>query len=469
MPSTRSNAGIVVFSGGSAANSLVDQFNELAKIRGCLLSYAIAISDNGGSSSEINRFVGGPSVGDLRSRLVRLIPSAPEAPEKTALKTLFNHRLPSSPQAARLEWLEIIESRSPLWDDISSAKKEVIRAFLNNFNLEVVKRARPPSSVFNFQSASIGNMFLSGARLFSGSFEAGVYLLGTIAGVPEGVQVLPAVNSNFSHHISAGLEDGSVIVGQNAISHPSEPTASSSSSTTTPRTTADASQEAQTGIDDHVEDASLPGSLPSLRRQNISFCKSAEEALPARIERIWYINPYGQEMRPSANPKIVDAVNNARCVIYSIGSLYTSIVPCLILRGVGDAIASPDILHKVLILNGSLDRETGPVPYTATDFVAAVARACAGSRGGFTGPPPSPRDYRTYVTHLLHLEGEGTPKVDSTHLRSLGIECVRVYGRRADAEKGMRYDGNALLQAFDAILGKRDARGDKGRRMTLEG
>lgn len=462
MPSTRNNAGIVVLSGGSAANSLVDHFNELAKSRGCLLSYGIAISDNGGSSSEINRFVGGPSVGDLRSRLVRLIPSAPEAPEKTALKTLFNHRLPSSPQAARLEWLEIIESRSPLWDDISTAKKEVIRAFLNDFNLEVVKRARPPSNVFNFQSASIGNMFLSGARLFSGSFEAGVYLLGTIAGVPEGVQVLPAVNSNFSHHISAGLEDGSVIVGQNAISHPSEPTASPS----TPQTGADASREAQTGVDDHVEDASLPGSLPSLRRQNISFSKSAEEALPARIERVWYINPYGQEIRPSANPKIVEAVNSARCVIYSIGSLYTSIVPCLILRGVGDAIASPDILHKVLILNGSLDRETGPVPFTATDFVAAVARACAESRG-FSGPP-SPRDYRRYVTHLLHLEGEGTPKIDSTHLRSLGIECVRVYGRRADPERGMRYDGNALLQAFDAILGKRDARGDKGRRMTLE-
>lgn len=71
MASNRKNGGgIVVFSGGSAANSLVDGFNDLAKSRNCLLSYAVAISDNGGSSSEINRFVGGPSVGDLRSTCV---------------------------------------------------------------------------------------------------------------------------------------------------------------------------------------------------------------------------------------------------------------------------------------------------------------------------------------------------------------------------------------------------------------
>ncbi len=61
------HAGIIVFSGGSAANSLVDGFNELVNRRNWLLTYAVAISDNGGSSSEINRFVGGPSVGDLRS------------------------------------------------------------------------------------------------------------------------------------------------------------------------------------------------------------------------------------------------------------------------------------------------------------------------------------------------------------------------------------------------------------------
>ena len=53
--------GIVVFSGGTAANSLVDVFNKILGKRGCPLQYIIPISDNGGSSSELIRVFGGPS------------------------------------------------------------------------------------------------------------------------------------------------------------------------------------------------------------------------------------------------------------------------------------------------------------------------------------------------------------------------------------------------------------------------
>ena len=59
--------GIVVFSGGSAANSLVDVFNEVTQKRASSLSYILPISDNGGSSSELIRVFGGPGIGDIRS------------------------------------------------------------------------------------------------------------------------------------------------------------------------------------------------------------------------------------------------------------------------------------------------------------------------------------------------------------------------------------------------------------------
>ena len=49
------------FSLGTAANSLVDVFNKIVEKRRCQLNYVIPISDNGGSSSELIRFVGGPS------------------------------------------------------------------------------------------------------------------------------------------------------------------------------------------------------------------------------------------------------------------------------------------------------------------------------------------------------------------------------------------------------------------------
>lgn len=52
--------GIVVFSGGSAANNLVDLFNHIRQANNATLSYVIPISDNGGSSSELIRVFGGP-------------------------------------------------------------------------------------------------------------------------------------------------------------------------------------------------------------------------------------------------------------------------------------------------------------------------------------------------------------------------------------------------------------------------
>lgn len=169
--------GIVVFSGGSAANSLVDVFNEVREAKKTALSYVIPISDNGGSSSELIRVFGGPGeshatmsndnadeghclgIGDVRSRLVRLIPDAGE--EALAIKGFFNHRLPKDYAAARSEWLDIVEANHALWHGISPPKQELIRSFLNVINLEVVKRLRPTSR-FDWSGASIGNLFLTG-------------------------------------------------------------------------------------------------------------------------------------------------------------------------------------------------------------------------------------------------------------------------------------------------------------------
>lgn len=278
-----------------------------------------------------------------------------------------------------------------------------------------------------------------------------------MGGVDESkTAVLPAIISNFSHNISAGLADGNVIIGQNAISHPSEPTALNIDHA---NPLADLNYAT-------VEDATLPGSLPTLRQPNIHFSKSCEEPLPARIERLWYINPYGQEMRPSPNPKVLEAINVAEALIYSIGSLYTSIVPSLILQGVGAAITrSGGPRFKILILNGSLDRETGG--FSALDFIAAIARAGEESRGlTFTRGEDVQREvWARYVTHLIHLEGEGVPGVDKEELERCGVECVRLYGRKAE-DGTARYDGRAvcissapsppLSLLFGAPFGMRD-------------
>jgi hypothetical protein len=253
------------------------------------------------------------------------------------------------------------------------------------------------------------------------------------------------------------LANGTIITGQNSISHPSISTALSFGGTT------DEVEE-----HDRIEDANLPGSLPTLRKQYITFSKADEEELPARIDRLWYINPYGQEIRLAANPMVLNALNDAQAIIYSIGSLYTSIVPSLILKGIGNAIDNPSIRYKILILNSTIDRETGPSsnPYSALDFIAAIAKAGEESKG-HTGTAVERNRYRNYVTHLIHLQGPGTPAVDREELKSLGIEAIRVYGRRNEGENFVRYDERGLIQALEVTMGK----GDKGvpsRRNTLE-
>ena len=59
-PNPSGHSGIVVFSGGSAANNLVEVFESVREANKGRLSYVIPISDNGGSSSELIRVFGGP-------------------------------------------------------------------------------------------------------------------------------------------------------------------------------------------------------------------------------------------------------------------------------------------------------------------------------------------------------------------------------------------------------------------------
>ncbi|KAI1206107.1 UPF0052-domain-containing protein [Annulohypoxylon truncatum] len=449
--------GIVVFGGGTATNNLVDVFEDIRESRNCSLSYVIPISDNGGSSSELIRVFGGPGIGDVRSRLVRLIPGSDTDAERASIKGLFNHRLSPDPLQARLQWLDIVEGRDELWTNISSEKRELIRSVFNHVNLEIVKRARP-SSVFSFAKASIGNLFLTGARVFTGSLESAIYLLSTICCISPTVSALPAINTNFTHHISAGLANGVQITGQNSISHPSAPTSLPPDDDLLGSGNVGTSsmQQHLRELEEHdrIEDATLPGSLPTLRKRYIDFSKADEEDLPARIERIWYINPYGHEIWPLANPKVLEAIGRAGAVIYSIGSLYTSIVPSLVLRGVGEALAKSGARYKVLILNSTVDRETGPSssPLTATDFVKAIARAAAESQGDFAVDERRKGEARKYVTHLIYLEGEGAPKVNKDELAALGVDCIRAYGRRVEGM--LRYDEAGLTRALEAVIGK---------------
>lgn len=67
--------------------------------------------------------------GDIRSRLIRLIPPSPPSSPLFRIRNLLAYRLPSScsDRQARDEWREIVEGRSTLWEGIPGDRKEMIR------------------------------------------------------------------------------------------------------------------------------------------------------------------------------------------------------------------------------------------------------------------------------------------------------------------------------------------------------
>jgi 2-phospho-L-lactate transferase/gluconeogenesis factor (CofD/UPF0052 family) len=65
---------------------------------------------------------------------------------------------------------------------------------------------------------------------------------------------------------------------------------------------------------------------------------------------VFYINDYGQEIKPDPNSEMLQHLAQKEVLVYSCGSLWTSIVPCLALRGVASAIAKSTTLKAKVLL-----------------------------------------------------------------------------------------------------------------------
>ena len=184
--------------------------------------------------------------------------------------------------------------------------------------------------------------------------------------MPPETSVLPIIRSEADRRVVLGavLSDGTLLRGQNTISHPG---------------------------------SSHPGSVD----------KSAahEQLLPCPIRRVCYLSTDApdaaagsaassvgaahetyHEVYPQVNPLVTERLKRAQMIIYGAGSLYTSICPSLVVRGVGEEIAAlPAGTPKILMLNGHPDRETSSAPPNAPPnmpFQHAAAEAGGGGTGG---------------------------------------------------------------------------------------
>ncbi|GAA6003466.1 uncharacterized protein JCM10292_001604 [Rhodotorula paludigena] len=385
-----------VIGGGTGCNAV------LAAFQGVRTTFIVPVSDDGGSSSEVQRVLGGPALGDIRSRLIRLIPPSPPSSPLDCIRRLLEYRLPGdgsgkSHTEVKGEWHEIVEGTHRLWRGIPGDRKETIRAFLVHFEGAVLKKAQRG---FNFKKASIGNLFLSGASLFLGSVPSAIFLFASLTGIShDRIRIVPAINTSSTVTIAAELEDGQIIAGQSEISHPSPVTAAALAEqghnpatpstnllsaprggqyggllatgsragpsfpltrATTPSFPEPPVLGAEEDDSDHLfppspdpsflSSSSAPPTLhaPAPQRptgsslsRNLEFTKdaSAIPPLPSRIRRIFYLSAFGSEIDPRPNGIFLSALRDASCLVYAPGSLYTSIAPCLALRPVGQLIA----------------------------------------------------------------------------------------------------------------------------------
>ncbi|KAM7525038.1 hypothetical protein LguiA_014940 [Lonicera macranthoides] len=387
---------LLVFSGGTAFNGVVEELKKLTT----RVAHVLPVSDDGGSTAEIVRVLGGPAVGDIRSRCLRL--SDQSTSEALAVRTLLGHRLTLDAQEAKSEWYSIVEGEHTLWEGVSKPYRETIRSFLAYFQNQILRRSNVS---FCFSNGSIGNFFFAGARIFFDSLEAAIFLFSRVSDIPVESLVLPVISTNDRLTLGCELWDGIIIRGQNQISHP----------------TIGSMKPVDKGI------SSVP-------------------ALPSRIKRVFYMSSEGSsllhEVFPTVNPTVLEQLSSVDCIIYAMGSLFTSICPSLVLLGVGEIISSR-ACPKVLLLNSTHDRETSG--FSASCFVTAITDALNRTYGNLHNClklPPS-----KYINTLL-VPKDGQIPVDVENLAAQGIFHVITVDSLQDPKVGIIFDPSSLIQAL---------------------
>lgn len=417
------NSQLVVISGGTASNSLVNLFQSLSPN----ITYILPISDNGGSTSEILRVLGGPAIGDLRSRITRLIPDE-------GFKNLLSYRLSEDSDEAKLEWTSIVEGQHEVWNGLEIQCKEMVRSFLIHVHMELLKKSRNPSTNFKYEMASIGNLLLTGIRLFVGSLDSAIELILRMTRISPNIKILPCLNTNYTYHISAKLHNGDIITGQSQISHPNEPISTILSSSTSIHQI----------YDPVIIHEDIPYQHPDLNISQLHFSKNENQPLKSPIDKIFYINPYGEEIHPQANSRTIHNIHDSQTLIYSIGSLMTSTIPVIILKGIGMAIKNSSA-NKILLLNGDYDRETFGL--TALDFIKTL---CGAVKYSIDDDKVS-LDYDEVVTHLIYMENSEIP-VDVERISNLGIKCISVPKDEKLNENINIYDLSSLQNSLKTLI-----------------
>ncbi|XP_073147601.1 uncharacterized protein YNL011C [Henckelia pumila] len=391
---------LLVFSGGTAFNGVVEELKKLTT----RVAHVLPVSDDGGSTAEIVRVLGGPAVGDIRSRCLRL--SDQSTSEALAVRTLLGHRLPIDAQSSKSEWYDVVEGTHLLWIGVSKPYRETIRAFLVYFQDQILRRSEES---FCFSNGSIGNFFFAGARIFFQSLDAAIFLFSRVSDIPLESLVLPVISTNDRLTLGCELWDGTIIRGQNEISHPTN------------------------------------GCTEPINKNN-----SSVPPLSSRIKRVFYMSSEGSnllhEVFPSVNPTVLEQLSSVDGIVFAMGSLFTSICPSLVLLGIGELISTRSC-PKVLLLNGTHDRETSG--FTASCFVTAITNALNRTYGD---PHNRLINQPNQYINTIFVPKDGQIPLDIDCLAAQGIFNVVTIDSSSDSKGSILFDPASLIQSLSDLL-----------------
>ncbi|KAH9618542.1 hypothetical protein KSS87_009640, partial [Heliosperma pusillum] len=394
---------------GTAFNGVVEDLQKLTT----RVAHVLPVSDDGGSTAEIVRVLGevpeskgsgtllplsvvldtcmapkrpkvkgGPAVGDIRSRCLRL--SDQSTAESLAVRHLLGHRLSLQAKEAKSEWYDIVEGEHSLWKGVSVPYRETIRSFLVYFQGQILMRSEDK---FCFSNGSIGNFFFAGARIFFQSLDAAIFLFSRVSGIPKESLVLPVISTN--DRLTLGCE---------------------------------------------------------------LWSKTSDQALPSRIKRVFYMSSEGKnllhEVFPAPNPAVLEQLDAVDCIVYTMGSLFTSICPSLVLIGIGEIISARPC-RKILLLNGTHDRET--MSFTASCFVTAITDALNRTHGNFNNCLNHTPN--KYINAIL-VPRNGEVAVDLSALKNQGIQDVVIVDSVNERKAGITFDPKALIQSLANLLSR---------------
>ena len=237
---------------------------------------------------------------------------------------------------------------------------------------------------------SFGNLFLAALNGISPSFDVAVSRMSQVLAVTG--RVLPVTTADVQ--LEAEFENGATVVGESKI----------------------------------------------------FYCKKKEDC---RIRQVRLIPAH-----PKALPAALSAIAEADMIVLGPGSLYTSIIPNLLVDGIVDAVRSARGL-KVYVAN-VMTQEGETEGYTLSDHIRAIFQH-AGGGGLFdlclvNEAPIPPELLAPYAR-----EGAEPLQVDESACRSLGVEVI---AQPVLAASGglVRHDPDRLAAALLEIQGQRSVR-----------